>query len=181
MPAGKLLFAQLMDYVPPMVFERCVARYSGNRKVKSFSCTDHFQCMAFAQLTFRESLRDIEACLRSQAGTLYHMGIRAQVARNTLANANATRNWRIYANFTQRLTGITRKLYADEPFGVDLSDTAYTQRYRVHPGFDDYRLVAVAVSVGTVPNNQGASEAAYAAGPARQYPVAHPHQRRQAA
>ena len=126
MPAGKLLFAQLMDYVPPMVFERCVARYSGNRKVKSFSCTDHFQCMAFAQLTFRESLRDIEACLRSQAGTLYHMGIRAQVARNTLANANATRNWRIYANFTQRLTGITRKLYADEPFGVDLSDTAYT-------------------------------------------------------
>ena len=96
MHTGKLLFAQLMDHLPPMVFERCVARYGGHHKVKSFSCKDQFLCMAFAQLTFRESLRDIEACLRSQAEKLYHMGIRGQVARNTLANANATRDWRIY-------------------------------------------------------------------------------------
>ena len=125
MHTGKLLFAQLMEHLPPMVFERCVARYGGHHKVKSFSCMDQFLCMAFAQLTFRESLRDIEACLRSQAEKLYHMGIRGQVSRNTLANANATRDWRIYADFAQRLIGIARKLYADEPFGVDLTNTAY--------------------------------------------------------
>ncbi len=125
MHTGKLLFAQLMDHLPPMVFERCVARYGGHHKVKSFSCKDQFLCMAFAQLTFRESLRDIEACLRSQAEKLYHMGIRGQVSRNTLANANATRDWRIYADFAQRLIGIARQLYADEPFGVDLRNTAY--------------------------------------------------------
>ena len=125
MPTGKLLFAQLMGHVPPMVFERCVARYGGNHKVKSFSCMDQFLCMAFAQLTFRESLRDIEACLRSQAEKLYPMGIRGQVSRNTLANANAMRDWRIYADFAQRLIGIARQLYVNEPFGVDLSDTAY--------------------------------------------------------
>jgi hypothetical protein len=108
-----------------MVFERCVARYSGNRKVQSFTCMDQYLCMAFAQLTFRESLRDIEACLRSQNEKLYHMGIRGQVSRNTLANANATRDWRIYADFAQRLIGIARKLYVNEPFGVDLANTAY--------------------------------------------------------
>src|SRR5437588_566436 len=122
---GKLVFAQLMDHLPPMVFERCVARYDGNHKVKSFTCMDQFLCMAFAQLTYRESLRDIEACLRSQAERLYHMGIRGQVSRNTLANANATRDWRIYADFAQRLIHIARKLYVDEPFGVDLENTAY--------------------------------------------------------
>jgi transposase len=125
MHTGKLLFAQLMEHLPPMVFERCVARYGGHYKVKSFTCMDQFLCMAFAQLTFRESLRDIEACLRSQVEKLYHMGIRGQVSRNTLANANATRDWRIYADFAQRLIGIARKLYADEPFGVDLTNTAY--------------------------------------------------------
>jgi hypothetical protein len=125
MHAGKLLFAQLMEHLPPMVFERCVARYDGNFKVKSFSCKDQYLCMAFAQLTFRESLRDIEACLRSQTEKLYHMGIRGQVSRNTLANANATRDWRIYAEFAQRLIGIARKLYLNEPFGIDLTNTAY--------------------------------------------------------
>ena len=125
MHAGKLVFAQVMSHLPPMVFERCVARYGGNHKVKSFTCMDQFLCMAFAQLTFRESLRDIEACLRSQAERLYHMGIRGQVSRNTLANANATRDWRIYADFAQRLIGIARGLYVDEPFGVDLANTAY--------------------------------------------------------
>ena len=125
MHTGKLLFAELMNHLPAMVFERCVARYGGHYKVKSFSCRDQFLCMAFAQLTFRESLRDIEACLRSQSEKLYHMGIRGQVSRNTLANANATRDWRIYADFAQRLIGIARKLYANEPFGVDLANTAY--------------------------------------------------------
>ena len=125
MHAGKLVFSQLMDHLPPMVFERCVARYGGNHKVKSFTCMDQYLCMAFAQLTFRESLRDIEACLPSQPERLYHMGIRGRISRNTLANANATRNWRIYADFAQRLIGIARKLYAEEPFGVDLANTAY--------------------------------------------------------
>jgi len=125
MHAGKLVFSPLMDHLPPMMFERCVARYGGNHKVKSFTCMDQYLCMAFAQLTFRESLRDIEACLRSQAERLYHMGIRGRISRNTLANANATRNWRIYADFAQRLIGIARKLYAEEPFGVDLANAAY--------------------------------------------------------
>ena len=125
MHTGKLVFAQLIGHLPPVVFERCVARYGGNHKIKSPTCMDQYLCMAFAQLTFRESLRDIEACLRSQAERLYHMGIRSQVSRNTLANANAVRDWRIYADFAQRLIGIARRLYADEPFGVDLGNTAY--------------------------------------------------------
>ena len=125
MHAGKLVFAQLMDHLPPMAFERCVARYTGNHKVKSFTCMDQSLCMAFAQLIFRESLRDIEACPRAQTEKLYHMGIRGQVSRNTLAHANAVRDWRIYADFAQRLIGIARGLYVDEPFGVDLSNTAY--------------------------------------------------------
>src|SRR5487761_2319552 len=125
MHTGKLIFAQLMGHLPPMVFERCVARYSGNRKVQSFTCMDQYLCMAFAQLTFRESLRDIEACLRSQHEKLYHLGIRGNVSRNTLANANATRDWRIYASFAERLIGIARGLYAEEPFGVDLAQTVY--------------------------------------------------------
>jgi len=125
MHAGKLMFAQLMEHLPEKTLARCVARYGGNHKVQSFTCQDQFLCMAFAQLTFRESLRDIEACLRSQAEKLYHMGIRGQVSRNTLANANAMRDWRIYADFAQRLIGIARQLYVNEPFGVDLSNTAY--------------------------------------------------------
>ncbi len=125
MHTGRLIFAQLMEHLPPMVFERCVARYRGNHKVQTFTCMDQYLCMPFAQLTFRESLRDIEACLRSQHEKLYHMGIRGQVSRNTLANANATRDWRIYADFAQRLIGIARKLYVNEPFGVALDNTAY--------------------------------------------------------
>jgi len=125
MHTGKLIFAQLMGHLPPMVFERCVARYNGNRKVQSFTCMDQYLCMAFAQLTFRESLRDIEACLRSQTEKLYHMGIRGQVSRNTLANANATRDWRIYADFAQVLIAAARDLYRGESFGVELSETVY--------------------------------------------------------
>jgi Domain of unknown function (DUF4372)/Transposase DDE domain len=125
MHAGKLLFAQLVEHLPEKTFSRCVARYDGNHKVKSFTCMDQYLCMAFAQLTFCESLRDIEACLRAHGEKRYHMGIRGQVSRNTLANANATRDWRIYADFAQRLIGIARALYVDEPFGVDLKNTAY--------------------------------------------------------
>jgi hypothetical protein len=115
----------LTEHLPLTTFRRCVARYRGEHKVKSFSCLDQFLCMAFAQLTFRESLRDIEACLRAQHTKLYHLGIRASVARNTLANANAVRDWRIYADFAQSLIGIARRLYAAEPFGVELNDTVY--------------------------------------------------------
>jgi len=122
---GKLVFAQMMQHLPLTTFRRCVTRYRGERKLHSFSCLDQFLCMAFAQLTFRESLRDIEACLRAQRSKLYHLGIRSAVARNTLANANAVRDWRIYADFAQSLIGIARPLYVDEPFGVDLKDTVY--------------------------------------------------------
>src|SRR6266516_1300874 len=122
---GKLVFAQMMQHLPLTTFRRCVTRYRGERKVKSFSCLDQFLSMAFAQLTFRESLRDIEACLRAHQSKLYHLGIRSVVARNTLANANAVRDWRIYADFAQSLIGIARPLYVDEPFGVDLQDTVY--------------------------------------------------------
>ena len=126
MNSGKSIFSQLMDFLPTYEFRRCVERYQGNYKLKSFSCWDQFLCMAFAQLTFRESLREIEACLSAQSAKLYHMGIRAKrVAKSTLADANETRDWRIYADFAQSLIGIARRLYADEPFGVDLNETVY--------------------------------------------------------
>ena len=125
MNTGKLVFAQVIAHLPLTTFRRCVARYGGEHKVKHFTCLDQYLCMAFAQLTYRESLRDIEACLRSQATKLYHMGFRSTVARNTLANANAVRDWRIYADFAQNLISIARRLYVDEPFGVDLDNTVY--------------------------------------------------------
>jgi hypothetical protein len=126
MNEGKLVFAQLMQHLPLSTFRRCVQLYRGEHKVKTFSCLDQFLCMAFAQLTYRESLRDIEACLRAQRQKLYHMGFRAKtVSRNTLANANATRDWRIYAQFAQRLIAIARRLYTNEPFGVDLKEAVY--------------------------------------------------------
>ena len=125
MHTGKLVFAQVMEHLPLTTFRRCVARHRGEHKVKRFSCFDQYLCMAFAQLTYRESLRDIEACLRAQASKLYHMGIRSQVARNTLANANATRDWRIYCELAQSLIATARRLYATEPFGLDLKETVY--------------------------------------------------------
>src|SRR5713101_7457665 len=114
-----------MEHLPLHAFHRCVVRYSGEHKVKRFSCLDQYLAMAFAQLTYRESLRDIEACLRVQSPKLYHLGFRSPVARNTLANANATRDWRIYCDFAQSLIGTARRLYADEAFGLDLKDTVY--------------------------------------------------------
>src|SRR5208283_3016300 len=125
MHQGQLVFSQFMRHLPLTTFRRCVARYAGEHKVKSFSCLDQYLCMAFAQLTFRESLRDIESSLRAQSAKLYHLGIRGNVSRNTLANANATRDWRIYASFAERLIGIARGLYAEDPFGVDLAQTVY--------------------------------------------------------
>ena len=125
MHMGKLVFAQIMEHLPRTTFGRCVARYGGEHKVKTFSCLDQYLCMAFAQLTYRESLRDIEACLRAQEGKFYHMGIRGSIARNTLANANAVRDWRVYADLAQSLIGIARRLYAEDPFGVDLKETVY--------------------------------------------------------
>jgi len=125
MNAGQTLFAQVMDFLPWTTFERIVRRYDGNRRVRSFPCAQQFRVMAFAQLTYRESLRDIEACLSAQARRLYSMGLRAPVRRSTLADANESRNWRIYAEFTQRLIAQARVLYADERFALDLDQTVY--------------------------------------------------------
>jgi hypothetical protein len=125
MNIGKTLFAQLMDFLPWSTFDRIVARYDGNRAVRKLPCTAQYQVMAFAQLTYRESLRDIEACLSAQTAKLYHMGLREPVRRSTLADANESRDWRIYAEFAQRLIAQARRLYATESFGLDLTNTVY--------------------------------------------------------
>jgi hypothetical protein len=123
MHQGQLVFSQLMRHLPLTTFRRCVARYAGEHKVKSFLCPDQYLCMAFAQLTYRESLRDIELVFERSPRSSIIWGIRGNVSRNTLANANASRDWRIYASFAERLIGIARGLYAEEPFGVDLAET----------------------------------------------------------
>ena len=125
MYAGKLVFSQVMDHLPWHTFQRCVRRYDGNHKVKSFQCSDQYRSMAFAQLTYRESLRDIETCLRAQASKLYHMGITSGISRNTLANANQTRDWRLYADFAQRLIHTARRLHIDQGPGLDVANTVY--------------------------------------------------------
>jgi hypothetical protein len=125
MNAGQSIFSQLMDFLPAHEFRQCVTRYQGDYKLKSFSCWDQFLCMAFAQLTYRESLRDIEACLRANQTKLYHMGIRGRVSRNTLANANSVRDWRIYADFAHLLIRQARALYRDDDFGLALQQTVY--------------------------------------------------------
>ena len=125
MYSGRLVFSQLMDFLPMQHFRRCVNRYRGNHSMKSFSCFDQFLCMSFAQLSYRESLRDIESCLRAMQNKLYHMGIRAKVSRSTIADANENRDWRIYADFAQVLISIARDLYADDDFAVELDETVY--------------------------------------------------------
>jgi len=125
MYTGRLVFSQLMDFLPMRQFHQCVNRYHGDRYMKSFSCLDQFFCMSFAQLSYRESLRDIESCLRAMQNKLYHMGVRSKVSRSTLADANENRDWRIYADFAQVLIHIARDLYADEEFGVELDETVY--------------------------------------------------------
>jgi hypothetical protein len=125
MNIGRTVFAQIMDFTPSFQFHQCVDRYNGNCKVKTFTCLDQFLCMAFAQLTYRESLRDIEACLRVAKSKLYHMGIRSTVSRNNLAHANEYRDWRIYADFAQVLIKIARELYANDDFGLELKQAVY--------------------------------------------------------
>lgn len=125
MYTGKLIFAQAMDYLPQHTLRRCIQRYDGNKNIKFFTCQDQYRCMAFAQLTYRESLRDIEACLKAQSNKLYHMGIRSKVARSTLAEANEKRDWRIYADLAQSLIQTARRLYADEDLGLELNNTVY--------------------------------------------------------
>jgi transposase len=125
MDPGKLVFAQLMEFLPRHDFNACVRRYGGDRRPRGFSCRDQFLCLAFAQLTFRESLRDIETCLRSFQPKLYHAGFRGNISRSTLADANRVHDWRIFADFAQVLIGHARKLYTNEPTGVELKQTVY--------------------------------------------------------
>ena len=161
MNTGKTLFAQLMDFLPWTTFTRLVQQYGGDRYVKSLTCAEQFRIMAFAQLTYRESLRDIEVCLSAQAAKLYHMGFRQEIRRATLADANEKRDWRIHAEFAQRLIAQARKLYVGDSLAFELENTAY--------------------ALGAVPHNQGGGQDAYAARPARQHPQLHPHLGRQAA
>jgi hypothetical protein len=125
MHTGKLVFSQLMEFFPWHRFDTCVRRYSGDHKIKTFPCSEHLRVMAFAQLTYRESLRDIETCLRAVKAKWYHMGLRGGISRNNLANANRERDWRIYADFAQVLIDEARSLYAEEDLGIDLDATVY--------------------------------------------------------
>jgi hypothetical protein len=125
MNQGRTIFSQLISFLPDREFRRCVERYQGDIRLRRFSCWDQYLAMAFAQLTYRESLRDIEACLRSMQGKLYHLGFRGKVARSTLADANESHDWRIFANFAQVLIGIARPLHAHDPIGVDLEQSLY--------------------------------------------------------
>jgi len=125
MYAGKLVFAQMMEFAPWHTFRRLVTKYRGDFNVRSFSCLDQFLCMAFAQLTYRESLRDIEACLSSQAEKCYHLGLRGKISRSTLADANERRDWRIHSDYAQALIRIARRLYANEPLALELDSTIY--------------------------------------------------------
>lgn len=125
MNAGRTVFAQLIAHLSHIEFQKCVGRYHGDRHHRRLSCWDQYLAMAFAQFTYRESLRDIEACLRSMSGKLYHMGFRSRIARSTLADANETHDWRIFADFAQHLIGIARPLHAEDPMGVDLDHSLY--------------------------------------------------------
>jgi uncharacterized protein DUF4372 len=125
MPAGKLIFSQLTEWIHPEQFRRCVARYGGNYKVYNFPCWDQFLAMAFAQITYRDSLADIEVCLRSRQDQLYRLGFRSTIAHSTLADANSSRDWRIYHDLAQGLIARARRLYASESFGMELEQTVY--------------------------------------------------------
>ena len=173
MHEGHYVFAQVMHHLPSTTFRRCVERYGGEHRVKRFSCLDQYLCLAFAQLTWRESLRDIEACLRAQSSKLYHLGFRGNIARNTLANANAVRDWRIYADFAQHLIGIARRLYADDPLALELDETVYALDsttidlcLSVFP-WAPFRSTKAAVKLHTLLDLRG------------NIPLVHPHQRRQ--
>ncbi len=171
MYSGKLIFSQVLDFMPIHTFRRCVARYQGDRNVRSFTCLDQYLCMAFAQLTYRESLRDIEACLRAQQQKLYHMGIRGTVAKSNLADANEQRAWRIYADLAHSLIITARTLYSNEPFGIDLEQTVYAL---------DATTIDLCLSVfpwATFPSGQSSNQITYASGPAGQYSYVYLHLR----
>ena len=161
MNSGKTLFAQLMDFLPWSTFTRIVARYRGDQRVRTLSCAEHYRAMAFAQLTYRESLRDIETCLSVQTSKLYSMGFRDPVRRSTLADANEARDWRIYAELAQRLIGQARRLYGNEDLGFDLANTGLCA------GLDDHRSLSGGLSVGAFPHDQGGGQDAHAVGLAR--------------
>jgi hypothetical protein len=162
--SGKAVFAQLMDWLHPEQFHRCVTRYHGNHKVRQFSCWDQFLAMAFAQVTFRESLADIEICLRSRRDQLYHLGFRSSVAHSTLADANAARDWRIYADLAQGLIRRARKLYAQESLGLELDQTVYALDSTT------IDLVLDLVPVGPIPLHQGRRQTPHPARSARPHP-----------
>src|SRR6267154_1588376 len=148
MNPGRTVFSQLVEFLPHQQFQKCVDRYGGGRYLKNLSCWDQYLAMAFAQLTYRESLRDIEACLGSIGGKLYHMGFRGKVARSTLADANESRDWRIYADFAHVLIALARPLYAHDPIGLDLGSESLCA------GLHDHRLVPRFISVGEVSQTQ---------------------------
>ena len=163
MNQGKYVFAQIMEHMPLSTFRRCVDRYRGHYKVQRFSCLDQFLCMAFAQLTYRESLRDIEICFESPEPKLYHAGFRGNIARNTLAKANQTRDWRIYADFAQILIGTRAKLYAGD-LGVELEQTVYAL---------DSTTIDLCLALfpwAQFRTHQGSRQAAHPDRPARQHP-----------
>jgi len=172
MYTGPLVFTQIMDFMPLKTFQRCVARYQGNFSVKHFTCMDQLRTMAFAQLAYRESLRDIEVCLRAQNNKLYHMGIRSRVSRSTLAEANETRDWHIYSDFAHHLIGTARKLYCKESLAVDLDNTVYA----LDATTIDH--VSLPLPLGILPGDQGGSSSSYPVGSARQYTKLYLHLRR---
>jgi hypothetical protein len=153
---GRTVFSQLIEYLPNKEFQKCVSRYRGDHYVKKFSCWDQFLSMAFAQLTYRDGLRDIESCLQSVGSKLYHMGFRSKIKRSTLADANELRDWRIYADFAQVLIAIARPLYADDPIGYRIGSKSVRSR------LDDDRSVPVHVSMGEVSQAQSRCQNAYA-------------------
>ena len=175
MNAGRTVFSQLLAHVPSKEFQKCVTRYRGDANPRGFSCWDQYLAMAFAQLTYRESLRDIEACLRSVGSKLYHMGLRGKVARTTLADANERHDWRIYSDFAQMLISIARPLYSEDPPRRRLEEQP------LRTGLHDHRPLSVVVPVGQVPPAQGCHQNAHAAGSARQHPHIYQHYRRQSA
>jgi len=171
MKTGMTLFAQLMDFLPWTTLTRLVDRHGGGRYAKSFACTEQFRVMAFAKLTSRESLRDIEVCLSAQTAKLYHMGFRHEIKRSTLADASKTRDWRIHVEFFQCLIVLARKLYTGDICGIELENTAYALDSTTH------RSVPVALSMGAVSPHQVGGEGAYATRFERQNSQLHPHLR----
>jgi hypothetical protein len=170
MNQGRAVFSQLISFLPDREFRRCVERYQGDIRLRGFSCWDQYLAMAFAQLTYRESLRDIEACLRSVQGKLYHLGFRGKVARSTLADANKSHDWRIFADFAQVLIAIAA--------ACPRSDWRRSGAESLCSGFDHHRPMPIAVSVSEVSSAQGRRQDAHLAGPARQHSNIYPrHQR----